>query len=551
MPALEPDDIAVRLSRTRTWGGLETDSHYGPAHPDSTYAEELGEPGEFPFTRGAYPRMYRSRMWTQRTIVGYGGPEDTREGVDAAIAAGNAGFDVVSDVPTGQAFDPDHPVMGPDVGLEGCSLPTVNDLDLLTAGIDLTETDVAWHTVMMTYPMVIALARRRGYDIGKLQGSNMPDHLTHAIIGWGQGVIPPELGHRYHTDQLAYVARHTPKWAAGFPQGYEIREMGISPAGEIAVGMAIVNQTLTDLAARGVTADEVAPSLAWISTSGIDFFEEVAKFRALRRIWARTLRDRHGATNERAMRLRISCHSSGRTMTYQQPLNNIVRGSTEMLAALCGGVQSMEVCAYDEAIGIPTEQAREVAIRTQQIVAHEVGGARVADPLGGSWYVEALTDQVEAEALRLLAKIEEIGIVKAVTDNVIEQWCEDTEMDMMREMEDGERIVVGVNRFVKDTEPDPQRFTVERWRIERHLKRFAETKAARDPHLLQRRMDDVYTAVRNGNQWHDALVEAFLADATIGEAWGTVRVAAGYPYDAFKALESPFGHHACGTAVTS
>jgi methylmalonyl-CoA mutase N-terminal domain/subunit len=238
-------------------------------------------------------------------------------------------------------------------------------------------------------------------------------------------------------------------------------------------------------------------------------------------------------------------------MTYQQPLNNVVRGSTEMLAALCGGVQSMEVCAYDEAIGIPTDSAREIAIRTQQIVAHEVGGARVADPLGGSWYIEKLTDDVEAEALRLLAKIEEIGIVKAVTDNVIESWCEEDEIRQMQEMETGERIIVGVNRFVKTDEPDPQRFTIDQWRIERHLKRFAEIKAARDADLLQRRMDDVYSVVRTGNEWHDTLVEAFLADATIGEVWGTVRVAAGYPYDAFKAIESPFGHHETGTDLRS
>ena len=545
----DQQDISVRLSRTRTWGGLETASHYRPR--DLDYSRDLGDPGAFPFTRGSYAQMYRSRMWTLRNIVGYGGPDDTREGVEAALAAGGAGIDVVSDVPTGQAMDPDHPALGPDVGLEGCSLPTVNDLDRLTEGIDLTRTDVAWHTVMMTYPMVVALARRRGYDLSQLQGGHMPDHLTHSIIGWGHEVIPPELGHRYHVDCLAYSCRNTPKWSLGFPQGYEIREMGISPAGEIAVGMAIVNQTLADLAARGVSADEIAPSLAWISSSGIDLFEEVAKFRALRRIWARTMRDRHGATSEKAMRLRIACHSSGRTMVYQQPLNNIVRGTAEMIAALCGGVQSMEVCAYDEAIGIPTPEAREVAIRTQQIVAHEVGVARVADPLGGSWYVEELTDAVEAEALALLARIEDIGIVKAVADRVIEGWCEDDEARQREEMGTGERVVVGVNAFIKDSEPDPRRFTVERWRIERHLKRFAETKAARDPHQLQRRMDDVYAAVRAGGEFHSALIEAFGADATIGEVWGTIRVAAGYRYDAFGALESPFGHHPNGTALRS
>ena len=299
----------------------------------------------------------------------------------------------------------------------------VNDLDLLTAGIDLTETDVAWHTVMMTYPVVIALARRRGYNLAKLQGGHMP--------GRPDTGVDLDLG-----DRLLRGGRQVP----------------------------------------GATPD-LGPH------------------------HARPPRRHRRA----AMGLRISCHSSGRTMTYQQPLNNIVRGSTEMLAALCGGVQSTEVCAYDEAIGIPTDTAREIAIRTQQIVAHEVGGARVVDPLGGRYYVEALTDKVEAEALRLLAKIEDIGIVKAVTDNVIEQWCEDDEMRQMQEMDDGERIVVGVNRFTKTDEPNPQRFTVDRWRIERHLKRFAETKATRNPDLLRRRMDDVYGAVRAGGDFHEPL----------------------------------------------
>jgi len=352
--------------------------------------------------------------------------------------------------------------------------------------------------------------------------------------------MPADLAHQTTVDCIEYSARHSPRWSLGLPQSYDLRERGLTPVGEIAVGMAMVNQTLTDLGARGMSVDEVAPSLAWVSTADIDLFEEVAKFRALRRVWAHTMRDRFGARDPRSMRIRIACHTSGRSLTYQQPLNNLTRAAVQSLAALLGGVQSVETCTWDEPIGVPTHEARELATRTQQILAHEVGAARTADPLGGSWYVESLTDQIEADALELLRRIEDVGIVKAVQDGTIEQMMDEHNHTLQRELESGERIIVGVNRFSPETESVPKRFSIDRASIDAHVRRFVEAKAQRDMDLLSRRIATLYDVAGRGDNPHDAMIDALLADGTIGEVWGTVRMAHGYPYDPFRVLESPF-----------
>lgn len=540
------ENVEVKLSRTATWSGIETKASYGPADVAANeYARDLGDPGQYPFTRGAYPQMYRSRMWTLRNIVGYGAPEDTREGIENAIKIGTAGINVVLDTPSQEALDPDHPLLTVDVGQEGCSLPTVRDFEILLDGIDVTKQDVAWHSTMMVYPMVVAMATKQGKDISKLQGSHMPDHLQLRLAGWSESIVPTRLGHRTTVDCLEYSAKHSPRWALGCPQAYDIRERGAGAGGEIAIGMAIVNQTLEDLRARGMGVDHIAPSMAWVSGADIDFFEEVAKFRALRRVWARTMKERFGSEDIRAQRLRIACHTSGRTLVYQQPLNNLSRAAIQTMAALCGGVQSVETCTWDEPICIPTEGARELATRTQQILAHEVGAARVADPLGGSWYVEALTDQVETDALALLAKIEEIGLIKAVEDGMVEGLMDEYNLKIKQEMDRGERIVVGVNRFVPGDEPVPQRFSFSQAHIEAHIRRFHELKQQRDRKTLDARINTLYRVVRDGREnFHQAMVDALIADGTMGEVWGTVRVASSLPYDPFRAIESPFTYSA-------
>lgn len=538
------EDVSVKLSRTQTWSGIETQASYGPADlANLDYQRDLGNPGEFPFTRGAFPQMYRSRMWTLRNIVGYGAPEDTREGIENALKLGTAGINVVLDTPSQEALDPDHPLLGVDVGQEGCSLPTVRDFEILLSGIDVTTTDVAWHSTMMVYPMVVAMATKQGKDIAKLQGSHMPDHIQLRLGGWSEAIVPAALGHRTTVDCLEYSSKHSPRWALGCPQAYDIRERGAGAAGEIAFGMAIVNQTLRDLQVRGVSVDQVAPSMAWVSGSDIDFFEEVAKFRALRRIWARTMKDTFGAQDVRSMRLRIACHTSGRTLVYQQPLNNLSRAAIQTMAALCGGVQSVETCTWDEPICIPTEGARELATRTQQILAHEVGAARVADPLGGSWYVEALTNQVEADALELLKKVEDIGLIKAVEDGTVEGLMDEYNLKLKREMDRGERVVVGVNRFIPKEEPVPQRFSFSQAHTEAHVRRFAELKQQRDQRALGERIDTLYRVVRDGREnFHQAMIDALIADGSMGEVWGTVRMAVGLPYDPFRVVQSPFNY---------
>jgi methylmalonyl-CoA mutase, N-terminal domain len=481
-------------------------------------------------------------MWTLRNIVGYGAPEDTREGIERAITMGSAGINVVLDTLTQEAIDPDHPAFSADAGQEGCSLPMVGDLDILLKGINVTQTDVAWHSTMMIYPLVIALATRQGHDISSLQGSHMPDHLQLRLAGWSEAIVPAGLGHRTTVDCIEYSVKHSPRWALGCPQAYDIRERGLSAAGEIAVGMAIVNQTLHDLIARGLHVDQVAPSLAWVSTSDIDFFEEIAKFRALRRVWARTMKERFASTEARAQRLRVACHTSGRSLVYQQPLNNLSRAAVQTLAALLGGVQSVETCTYDEPLSIPGEEARELATRTQQILAHEVGAARTADPLGGSWYIESLTNQVESAALTMLERIEGIGLIKSIEDGTIEALMDEYNYRHQRELDTQERIVVGVNKFKPANANLPKRFSFDPARMTAHLQRFNERKSARTHSLLTQRIGDLYRVAQRRDNSHQAMIDALVADATIGEVWGTVRVANGLPYDPFRVVQSPFSY---------
>lgn len=535
--------VKVKLSRTKTWGGIETEPFYQPEdNADTDYQRDIGDPGSYPYTRGISSELYRKRMWTLRNIVGYGAPEDTCDGIRQALKMGTAGINVVVDALSQQCIDPDHPSFGVEVGAEGCSIPSVNDMLLLLQDIDITRSGVAFHSTMMTYPLVAAAAIRRGVPLDQMLGSHMPDHLQLTLSGWGNNLVPAELCHRATVDCIEYSVKNSPKWALGFPQAYDLRERGLSPVGEIAVGMAIVTQTIEDLNARGMHVDEIAPYLAWVSTSDIDFFEEVAKFRALRRVWAKTMKERFGATNPRSMSLRISCHTAGKSLVYQQPLNNLARAAIQSFAALCGGVQSVETCTYDEPICIPTPEAKELATRTQQILAHEVGAARSADPLGGSYYIESLTNEIECQAMAMLKDIEDIGVTKAVADGHLESIMDEHNIRISQELAQKERIQVGVNDFIPEHEEAPKRFKFDKANTRKHIQRFIDMKRNRDPKLLHSRINALYDTVKSGNNFHQAMIDALLADASIGETWGTVRVAQGHSYDPFNVIQSPFDY---------
>ena len=539
------ESVRVGLSRTRTWGGMETNDYYSsPDQASDPHQTKNGNPGEYPFTRGIRPSLYRQRMWTLRNIVGYGSPEDTCEAIRKALKTGTAGINVVIDALSQQSIDPDHPAFEVEVGAEGCSIPSARDMERLLADIDITSSGVAFHSTMMTYPLVAAATLRRGKPLDEIMGSHMPDHLQLNLSGWGSELVPPDLCHKTTVDCIEYCIRNSPKWALGFPQGYDLRERGLPPHGEIAVGMAIVIKTLEDLLERGLTIDEVAPNLAWVSSAHIDFFEEVAKFRALRRLWARIMKERFNAKNQRSLALRIACHTAGSSLVYQQPLNNLARAAIESFAALCGGVQSLETCTYDEPVCIPTPEARELATRTQQILANEVGAARTTDPLGGSYYVEDLTDQVENAAREFLNQLEEIGLIEAIVSGYVEEVCDQHNSEMERELQSGERVIVGVNAFQPDTIEQPRRFTFDRTNVRAHVKRFVEMKRQRNQDVLNEKIQALYTAARDKDNFHQAMIEALLADGSIGEVWGTVRAAFGYNYDPYQIIHSPFDYHA-------
>jgi methylmalonyl-CoA mutase N-terminal domain/subunit len=539
-PLTASENVEVKLSRTKTWGGLETKECYGPADiGDMDYARDLGNPGEFPYTRGAYPRMYRSKMWTQRAMFGYGAPEDTREGIEKAVAAGLSGINIVVDPVSQQVLDPDHPAFGPEVGLDGASIPCVRDAERLLEGIDLTKVDVAWHWGPMAYPIVAAVAIKRGLPQKDMQGSHMPDLLQQTISGWGERLLPANFAHRMTADSIEYVVKHSPRWAMGVPQGYDIRERGLTPPGEIAVGMAIVICVVDELIARGMHIDEIAPHLAWVSISDVDFFEEIAKFRALRRFWAHTMKDRYGALDPKSMRMRMACHTSGRSLVYRQPLNNLARVAIQSVAALLGGVQSLDCCTFDEPIGIPTHEARELAIRTQQIVANEIGVARTADPLGGSYYIETLTNQVEAAARDMLAKIEEIGILKAIREGHVERLTDEHNLQIERELDNQERVVIGLNKFLPELEPVPLRFEFDPTNTKKHIQHLIDLKKTRDAAIWRERLRELHRVTRAGSNSHQAMIDALLADASIGEVWGTLRLANGLSYDAYDVIQSP------------
>jgi len=534
------EELSMRMSTTRTQSGLETQPTYSPSDLEGfDYGNDLGDPGQYPFTRGSFPMMYRSRMWTLRNIVGYGAPSDTRAGLKRAFESGSAGIDIVWDSPSQGGIDPDHPMAVPDVGTDGCSVACVDHLADLLQDIDVTRTDIAWHVTATIYPMLGALLRRQGKSLADMQGSHMPDYLITNPKGFGERLMPARLAHRMAVDTLEHVAKHTRKWACGFPQTYTARQRGVIAGGELAVGFAIVRKTLDDLVARGVDIDSVAPRLAWVCPADIDLFEDVAKYRALRRMWAKMMVERYGCTDVRSQRLRVACHTDGRALTYQRPLNNLMRATVQSLAAILGGVQSLETCTYDEAISIPTPEARHLAIATQQILIHETGVARVADPLGGSYYVESLTNSVEAKALELLEEIESRGIIEAIQSGWLEEMCDDINDRVDEEMAAGERIMVGVNAFQDTDEDVPARFDFDRTSMTQHLADFADWREKRDIPRLRAALAALKTAAASDVNIIPAMIDAFDADGTVGEVWGTFREGSGYTYDPFGVATSP------------
>ncbi len=509
--------------------GHPLDTVYGPG--ETTGAAPL--PGEYPFTRGGHAEMYRSRLWTMRMFAGFGAPEDTNRRFHDLLAHGQTGLSTAFDMPALMGYDPDHELSAGEVGREGVSAASSADFARLYAGIDLEAVSVSM-TISGPAPVALALfvaaAERRGFARANLSGTLQTDILKE-YIAQREWIVPERPGMRLVGDLIAFCADEMPRWHPVSISGYHIREAGATAAQELAFTLADGVAYIEELAARGVDPDRFLPRFSFFFNCHSDFFEEIAKLRAARRMWARITRERFGARDPRSWQLRTHCQTSGVSLTAQQPLVNVARTAIEALAGVLGGTQSLHTNSYDETFAIPTLEAATIALRTQQVIAFESGAASVADPLGGSWFVERLTDEIEAQATAYLDEIERRGgMVAAVEQGYPQAEIAEAAYAFQLAIERGDRIVVGVNAFDQGDEPDIPLHrsdpAVERDQIG-HVRAL---RAARDPDAHARAMADLEAACRGSENVMPRLIAAAAADATLGEmcdvfraVWGVYR----------------------------
>ena len=532
---------------SKTWSGFDLKEIYGPRDREGRdYEKGIGDAGQYPFTRGIHSNMFRGRYWTRREVIGMGSPADTNDRVKVLVEHGGTGLNTIADITYEMGLDTDHPWAVNEVGLTGVNITHIRDMETLTEGVPLDK--VSWSLITAspsaaaTMAQYVAVGQNRGYDISKLRGSVQNDPIHFRYCGF-RPACPLDLSIRLGCDVMEYCTRDMPKWYYTTVNMYDLREQGITAPQEVAFGFGIAMIYVDELIRRGLSIDEFGPRFTFYVSCHVDLFEEVAKIRAARRLWARFMKEKYGAKNPQAMQFRFAVHTAGCSLIPQQPLNNIVRISYEALAAVLAGVQSLHCCSYDEAICLPTEKGHLQALRTQQILAYETGVCNVADPLGGSYYVEELTDKVEEEVLRIMKQVEDVGgMEEAIRTEWLDREFEKEALMRQKEIDERERLVVGVNIFATEPETETplgvQRISSESAR--RQIEETRELKRARDVSRLKDRMKYLREDAEEGRNVLPAMVEATKAFATTGELLGTVRMVMGYSYDPMEILESPF-----------
>lgn len=484
------------------------------------------DPGEYPFTRGIHPTMYRGKKWTIRQYAGYGSAEETNRRFRLLLERGQTGLSVAFDLPTQLGYDSDHPLARPEVGRVGVAISTLDDMRRLFEGIDLAAVTTS---MTINAPAAILLlmyqivAEERGVDPTQLRGTIQNDILKE-YAARGTYIFPPRPSMRLVVDTFAYCKEHLPNWNTISISGYHIREAGATAVQEVAFTLANAIAYVKAALEAGLAIDEFAPRLSFFFGAHNNFFEEVAKFRAARRMWAKIMRERFGAQNPRSWMLRFHTQTCGCTLTAQQPLNNIVRVAYQALAAVLGGTQSLHTNAYDEALGLPTEESATIALRTQQILAEETGVADTADPLGGSYFVEALTDEIERRAWELIDAIEALGgAVTAIERGWIQAQIAESAYAWERAVERGERVVVGVNRYQDALPIQVPVHRLDEAAVERQIARVQEYRARQDRARVEQALDRVEQAARSTDNMLPVLREALLAGATLGQICGRLR----------------------------
>lgn len=526
---------AERKAQFFTIGDFPVKRVYTPADVADTPVEDIGLPGRYPFTRGPYPTMYRSRTWTMRQIAGFGTGEDTNQRFKYLIAQGQTGISTDFDMPTLMGYDSDHPMSDGEVGREGVAIDTLADMEALLADIELEKISVSLTinpTAWILLAMYVALAEKRGYDLNRLSGTVQADILKE-YVAQKEYIYPIAPSVRICRDIITYSARHLKRYNPINISGYHISEAGSSPVHEAAFTLANLIVYVEEVMKTGMAVDEFAPRLAFFFVSQGDFFEEVAKFRALRRCYAKIMKERFGARNPDSMRLRFHCQTAAATLTKPQYKINVVRTALQALSAVLGGAQSLHTNGYDEAFAIPTEDAMKMALRTQQIIAEETNVTNVIDPLGGSYYVEALTTDYEKKIFEILREVEERGgTVKLIEQGWFQKHIADFAYETALRKQSGEKPVIGVNRFVeKEEHVDIEIHPYDQSTADRQIARTRRVRAERDNALIERLLDQLVTVARDESQnIMPITIELVRNGATMGDiveklkvVWGTYR----------------------------
>jgi len=502
---------------------LESESH---SCEDPSYPEQIGFPGDFPYTRGVQPTMYRSRLWTMRQYAGYATAEESNARYRFLLEQGQSGLSVAFDLPTQIGYDADDPMALGEVGKVGVSICSIHDMAQLFEGIPLDKVSTSMTInapAAILLALYIAVGKRQGVAPEQLRGTVQNDILKE-YVARGTYIYPPAASMRLITDIFRYCKIHVPRWNTISISGYHIREAGSTAAQEIAFtlanGIAYVQAAID----AGLDIDDFAPQLSFFFNAHNQFFEEVAKFRAARRLWAHIMRDRFGAKNEESWRLRFHTQTGGSTLTAQQPENNIVRVTVQALAAVLGGTQSLHTNSMDEALALPTQSAVQVALRTQQILAFESGVADTVDPLAGSYFVETLTDQVEAQAKDYIARIDTIGgAMRAIETGYVQQQIQDAAYAFQQAVDKGQQVVVGVNKFTVEDETPIDVLRVEAAIEQQQVERLATLRRSRD----NDKVSEILTQIEHAAHGSDALmplfIEAVEREATLGEICGVLR----------------------------
>jgi methylmalonyl-CoA mutase N-terminal domain/subunit len=489
------------------------------------YSGHLGFPGEAPFTRGIYPTMYRGRLWTMRQYAGFGSAEDTNKRFKYLIGEGQTGLSIAFDLPTQMGMDSDDPLASGEVGKCGVAISSLKDLEVLFEGIPLEKVSTSMtinSTAMMLLAMYVALAEKQGVPPEKLRGTIQNDILKE-YAARGTYIFPPKESIRLITDVFEYCSNHMGNWNTISISGYHIREAGATAVQELAFTLANAIEYIKAALSKGMDIDEFASRLSFFFASHNDLFEEVAKFRAARRLWSRLIKERFGAKKRSSLLMRFHVQTSGVTLTAQQPENNVIRVTIQAMAAALGGAQSIHTNSMDEALALPTEKAVRIALRTQQVVAHESGVVNTVDPLGGSYYLEWLTGEIEREVMKYIERIDAMGgMQKAIEDGYVQKEITESAFRYQREIEDKRRIFVGVNEYCMDPEP-LETLKIDKGIEKKRAEGLDELRRARNSDSVKESLERIRNGARGNDNLFPHVLEAIKSYATIGEITGAMK----------------------------